>query len=298
MSLHAPRERRAAIVFVLAAGLAALVAAAGTTREDEDEGLAERHAEFLEQVHFLMHPDEREVWEQLDKDYQRDAFIRRFWRERDQRPETARNEYREAFEQNVLAAKERFSDLKTDRARLILAHGRPTRTFQIHCEVLRSLDIWYYHRSPLFAGEFFAVFARRGSDYRLWSQSDGLFPLMQFTASIDDQDKVQEIERNCNRSDDILKALALSPDWRDLDDDLFPAAGGEWARSFLASSTTLPSDATTLDAAVSVDYVGRHQSRTVVEARIDVGSDDVAVDTVEERPDRALPGRRRSASRR
>ncbi|MEM9406291.1 MAG: hypothetical protein AAGA81_09670, partial [Acidobacteriota bacterium] len=36
-----------------------------------------RHKQFLEQTHYLLQPVEREVWEQLTENYQRDAFIRR-----------------------------------------------------------------------------------------------------------------------------------------------------------------------------------------------------------------------------
>lgn len=242
-----------------------------------------RHKQFLEQTHYLLQPVEREVWEQLTENYQRDAFIRRFWREHDLSPETARNEFHEAFEQNLVAARERYSDLTVERARFMLAHGRPTRTFQASCEVLRRIDIWYYRHSSLFAAEFYAVFVREGGDYRLWSQDEGLFPLAQFTTALDDRDTIQQIEQKCPRSNDILQALALSPDWNDLDERLFPESSTEWARAFLASSTTLPTDAAPLVASVSLDYTGRRQSRTIVDALIDIESANVAVDTVEDR---------------
>lgn len=268
----------------LAAGFSALLLCiVSWTSAAESESLEQRHAEFLEQTHYLLQPAEREVWDELTENYQRDAFIRRFWRERDQTPETARNEFREAFEQNLVAAKERYDDLTVERARFMLAHGRPTRTFQTSCEVLRRLDIWYYRSSTLFAAEFYAVFLREAGDYRLWSQNEGLFPLAQFTSALDDRDTALEIERQCARSTDILQALALSPNWNDLDERLFPESSTEWARAFLASSTTLPSDASPLRASVSLDYTGRRQSRTVVDALIEVESADVAVDTVEER---------------
>ena len=272
----------AGAVFILLTAEAAISSQQSQPREQSSD-LLSHHAEFLEQAHFLLHPDERAVWEQLGENYQRDAFIRRFWRERDQTPQTARNEFQEAFEQNLVAAKERYKDLKVERARFMLAHGRPTRTFQASCEVLRRLDIWYYRGSTLFPAEFYAIFVQRGGDFRLWSQSEGLFPLAQFTSSLNDHDTVREIEARCPRGSDILQALALSPNWDNLDEGLFPEASTEWARAFLASSTTLPEDATTLEAQVTLLFPGRHQSRTIVDARIDIDSANVAVDTVEER---------------
>ena len=52
----------------------------------QTKSLEPRHAEFLEQTHYLLQPAEREVWDQLSENYQRDAFIRRFWREHDLSP--------------------------------------------------------------------------------------------------------------------------------------------------------------------------------------------------------------------
>src|SRR6185295_14650504 len=60
--------------------------------------LAPRYVSWLDAVALLMNAKEREVFLALGKDYQRDAFIRRFWEVRDPFPQTARNEFQERWE--------------------------------------------------------------------------------------------------------------------------------------------------------------------------------------------------------
>ena len=236
----------------------------------EERQLEERHREFLDRVKLLITPEEREVFLALDQGYRRDAFIRRFWRMRDPYPETARNEFFDRFESNLVATRKRFPDLGDRRAAFMLRHGPPTMTFRSQCEVLQSLDIWYYTNSDLLPHEFYAVFVRRGGRFELWSPIEGLHSILLFTAALDQRAAVEEIAARCGRGDEIVTSLALSPDWERLEEDLLPPSHSEWARSFLAASTVVPEGAAPLEATLQIDFTGRYQSRTIVQALIEV----------------------------
>ncbi|HYN22397.1 MAG TPA: GWxTD domain-containing protein, partial [Thermoanaerobaculia bacterium] len=84
-----------------------------------------RHKKFLEEVAPLMDDAERAVFLGLHQNYQRDAFIQRFWKQRDPFPKTAVNELRVNWEERATLARERFGTLDTDRARMLLFHGEP-----------------------------------------------------------------------------------------------------------------------------------------------------------------------------
>ena len=53
---------------------------------------------WLESVDLIMSKEELDSFLELNKDYQRDAFIERFWKARDPYPQTPTNEARERWE--------------------------------------------------------------------------------------------------------------------------------------------------------------------------------------------------------
>ncbi|HEY4562184.1 MAG TPA: GWxTD domain-containing protein, partial [Thermoanaerobaculia bacterium] len=63
--------------------------------------LAPRYQAWLEEVAPLISAKERTAFLGLQKDYQRDAFIRRFWDVRDPFPQTPVNELRVRWEQRA-----------------------------------------------------------------------------------------------------------------------------------------------------------------------------------------------------
>lgn len=247
--------------------------------------LAPRHHEFLDQVDLLIGDEELEVFLALGRDYQRDAFIERFWKVRDPFTQTSRNEFRERWLANLEAAKLRFPDLSEPRAQTLLQHGEPTRSFQVRCAVLPRLDIWYYSESRLFRGEFFLVFVRRGSQFQLWHPTDGLAPLILFRSALNDREAALLVRDECTRAGDILTAMSLSLDWRRFAEnvELYPKPSAEWAQSFLSYTTDLPEDAVLLPADLRIDYPNRYQSRTVVQALIGVASGDATRGQIGER---------------
>ena len=78
---------------------------------------------WIESVRILLTDEELEAFLELEKDYQREAFIERFWRSRDPYPQTPRNELQERWMARVTEAKSLFGDLNEDRSRVLLFNG-------------------------------------------------------------------------------------------------------------------------------------------------------------------------------
>lgn len=83
-------------------------------------------------AHYLANNDEIKVFNALDSDADRAAFIEKFWKRRDPVLETPRNEFRELFWQRVKEADERFADgarrgWKSDRGKIYILYGPPSR---------------------------------------------------------------------------------------------------------------------------------------------------------------------------
>ena len=262
------RERTAAGACALS-----LLLATAAFAQDATTTLDRRHADFLDAASAILTDTERRVFGELRHDYQRDAFIQRFWSVRDPYPETPQNEFRERFERTLEMAEERFGDARGARFEALLLHGEPQRTFTTTCRVLRTLEIWHYPHSPVVRGEFYLVFLREGGGYRLWTAADGLSAIVTFTTGgLDRSSRIEEIGRECARGGDVLTALGLALDWEAMGGEPEPGkANDEWALAFLDRSTEAPADAEQLAAEIAMRYPGRRGSRTVVQAivRID-----------------------------
>ncbi len=256
---------RGAVACILLLATAALAQDAATT-------LDRRHADFLDTTSAILTDTERRVFGELRHDYQRDAFIQRFWSVRDPFPETPQNEFRERFERTLEMAEERFGDARGARFEALLLHGEPQRTFTTTCRLLRTMEIWHYPHSPVVRGEFYLVFLREGGGYRLWTAADGLSAIVIFIAGgLDRSSRIEEIGRECARGGDVLTALSLALDWEAMGGEPEPGkANDEWALAFLDRSTEAPADAEQLAAEIAMRYPGRRGSRTVVQAIVGI----------------------------
>lgn len=82
-----------------------------------------------EDVSLIITPDERQAFEKLKTDEEREQFINLFWRQRDPDPDTEENEYREQYYERIAYANEHFSSgmpgWKTDRGRIYIKFGKP-----------------------------------------------------------------------------------------------------------------------------------------------------------------------------
>ena len=77
----------------------------------------------------LLTKSERDAWNKLDTDDEREKFIEDFWHSRDPDPDTTENEFKQQFFERVAYANEHFSSGKpgrlTDRGRIYIKFGKP-----------------------------------------------------------------------------------------------------------------------------------------------------------------------------
>jgi len=276
---HPTPLRRLVVLAGLALAIAAGAAHAGP--KEAFEQLSPEYREWLDEVAPIISKEELDAFLALEKDYQRDAFIQRFWEVRDPYPDTVRNEARESWESRLAEAKQSFPNLTEDRARIFLLNGPPAVRLVGRCASMWPLEIWAYARSTRTADNTVLVFYQRGhlSQWRLWLPDDGLSALFQFSPpGASANELLQEVSRSCMRSDDIasgiVAVLRQSPSsyMTTIAQVLRPIEppSREWVSTFNSYSTDLPDDATQLAAELSVDYPGRRQARSILQATIEV----------------------------
>lgn len=298
---------RRASVLALAAGLLFVVepalAVAGQeerreTRKERRErraALAEAEAalplefrEFLSDVHFLISEQEREAFLEVTQDYQRRAWIERFWRVRDPYPDSPRNELRARWEERLLYVEREFEGPRSDRARMFLFNGEPSGRIQFNCTMVTwPIEIWFYSHSDRVGHEFFLLFYRRGNQqhYELWHPSDGIDRLLDF--GVNAQAAGGDIQ-SCKDGDVAAAAINWLLRSNGLEfatlmahlDERPEAPSAEWTLTFEAYTTDVPEDAEPLEATLELRYPARYQARTVVEALVEIDPASAGRDTL------------------
>jgi Ca-activated chloride channel family protein len=243
------------------------------------EGLAPRYLAWLDEVALLINPQEKAAFAGLQKDYQRDAFIRRFWDVRDPFPQTPVNELRVRWEERAAIARERFGNLSDDRAHMILFNGEPKEVLRSSCNVLLPVELWSFSETEPIHGTFTLAFVSKGGSpqgpYRLWSLADGIETIL----SLDLRARIQDPERGlaaiaelCPRGEDLAARLGEALDWHRVETTahLVPHPSDEWLSTFASYSTDVPEGAATFPARLDVSFPARFGSRTVVQGLVSV----------------------------
>lgn len=288
---------RPLLVTLLLALLGAGVWAAAPVRyelTEEEQKLPPRFQAWLLEVLYIISPPEREAFLKLDKDYQRDAFIETFWRERDPYPGTARNEFRDRFESVLSEAKSRYGSLGDDRARVLILNGPPAASIEMRCtNVLHPAEVWFYRGSERTGEEFFLIFYRRFGLARwvLFDPNLGLRELF-VNARIDTSDEVlyRALRDGCFDPDPLLAALQSARSFgfggysRLIDNITAPPEmpSGEWLSTYRSYSTDLPEGAKNFTAEVTTSFPARRQSRTVTQIVLGVPREALGIATIGE----------------
>ena len=248
------------------------------------EDLPAKYRTWLEDVEPLLSAKEREVFLTVRRDYQREAFIRRFWQVRDPFPQTARNELQERWEERARVAREKFGGLSEDRARMLLINGEPKEVFQVRCELLLPLEIWSYPGTDRIKTAFSLAFVSpQGSlqgPYRLWVPTQGISSLLSQAMRVQTHDVAAisaAISQVCPRGDDIAARLGESIDWHYVEErgQVLPKPGDEWVSGFASASTDVPEGAETFPAELDLSFPGRFGTRTVVQGLVSVSKGEV-----------------------
>lgn len=286
MSPRSPAVRRLARALGLAlAVLAAAAPAAADYDRAQRKAVAEVPAPYrtwLEAVELIIQDEELEAFLALEKDYQRDAFIKRFWRVRDPYQDTARNEYQEAYEERVAIAKSNYRGLKEARSRVLLLNGPPHALVEVRCsDIFKPLEIWFYGASPQVPYQFSLIFYREGNIYRLWRPLEGLERLLDtLLGDRNRQDPngfLRRVQMECTDGEAIAAAIARALSEGHAYETLLARVHekpkldqGEWVATFASYTTELPEDAPPLDAELALSYPGRRQNRTALQGTLAV----------------------------
>ncbi len=230
---------------------------------------------WLQSIDLLITKEELRIFLEIDKDYQRDDFIERFWKARDPYAETARNELRERYERRVEEALTRFGNLTDDRAQLYLLNETPDALIEVRCTNLWPIEVWYWQKNPKVGSEFAIMFYQIGASvWRLWYPSDGAERILRFPAP-NPYEEIQDC--GLEGSEAVVAVMNLANRYgmgfmTILGDLMQPPATprGEWVFTYEAYSTELTDTAETFEAALEINYPGRHQSRTVVQGVVSV----------------------------
>ncbi len=241
--------------------------------------LPEKYRQWLDDVEPIISKEEKALFLELEKDYQRDAYIERFWKARDRYPDTGRNEFREDYQSRVREARENFGGVKDDRARVLLTSGWPTERIEVRCAPwVVPAEVWYYQQSDTVRFEFLLLLYKQWGvgSFHLWEPFDGV----QALSADQTQLSGDFIETHCgDRGRALIAAI-----------NFYQAQGGqlgmmsllsrivappeviekEWTATFSAYSTDLPAGVATFDAKLELAFPSRHQSRTVVRGDVQV----------------------------
>ncbi len=96
------------------------------------------------EVHFIITPEERELFLALKTDRERDAFVRSFWARRDPLPVTAANEFKDEHYRRLAEAKAKYG-LHSDRGRTFILLGAPDRIDnETSGKIVFPCEVWNY----------------------------------------------------------------------------------------------------------------------------------------------------------
>jgi Ca-activated chloride channel family protein len=247
------------------------------------EKLPQPYQDWLAEVDVLITKEEKTAFLRLGKDYQRDAFIKRFWEVRDPIPGTPRNEFLDRWNERAEEAKARFGSLADDRSRVLLLNGAPAATYVSTCSTLLwPLEAWFYAGSDRVGEEFLVIFYQKWGAglFRTWNPLEGLDTLF-VESGLGRSHSISEIANGCINGDQIAGAISWVAN-RSMDYTLLQwrfesgpeGPRGEWVSSFGSYSTDVAPDAALLKASLDVDFPGRHQNRTAVQGLLTVAAGD------------------------
>lgn len=145
-------------------------------RESE---LPQKYQEWLNLVAYIILPQEKEVFLQLDNDRDRDLFIEAFWRQRDPTPGTPENEYKDEHIRRFNYANKFYGrsttreGWRTDMGRIYIILGEPVSIERFESSgFIVPCQAWSYYGDPKkdLPPHFVLLFYQRGGvgEYKLY----------------------------------------------------------------------------------------------------------------------------------
>ncbi|HEX4966841.1 MAG TPA: VWA domain-containing protein [Thermoanaerobaculia bacterium] len=146
--------------------------------------LPEKYRTWWQEVDVLLTDEERKTFLVLEKDYQRDSFIEKFWQARDPVRRSSLNGFKERWEASVRQARELFGDITDGRSRVMLLNGPPDERIESNCSlILWPAEIWFYPPNDKIWEPFVIVLYRKwgAGPFRVWNPSEGTDVLFSFS---------------------------------------------------------------------------------------------------------------------
>ncbi len=126
--------------------------------EGQKTGLPDRYQKWLEEeVVYIITPKEKDVFQKLETDRERDLFIEAFWKQRDPTQGTPRNEFKEKHYRRLSYADQHFGrgtprpGWKTDQGRVYIVLG-PPQSIEMHENIMNvyPAQVWSYLGDPAY----------------------------------------------------------------------------------------------------------------------------------------------------
>ena len=180
--------RKKASIYILLFLTAALLVFSADKIKVKD--LPYKYRGFLDLTHYIMFPEEKDVFLQLTTDRDRDSFIITFWRQRDPTPGTPQNEFKEEHIKRFEHANDILSrdtvrvGWKTDRGMFYIILGEPVSTERFYGTLgIYPCEVWYYYgkQGTGLPPHFGLIFYQRGGtgEFKLYDPfNDGPGRLM------------------------------------------------------------------------------------------------------------------------
>jgi len=143
--------------------------------------LPDQYKKWLEEeVVYIISPREKNVFQKLNTDRERDLFIKAFWKQRDPSPNSPLNEFKDEHYRRIKYANQYFGrstskpGWETDRGRMYIILGEPRDIMRTSGKSeVHPTETWFYQgmtRLGLPSG-FHLIFFQRGAtgEYRLYS---------------------------------------------------------------------------------------------------------------------------------
>lgn len=151
----------------------------------KEEGLAQKYKEWLNLTRYIILSEEREVFQKLTNDREKDIFIEAFWKQRDPTPGTPQNEYKEEIIKRFIYATNQFGrgatreGWMTDMGKIYILLGPPaSRESYFEVRGIYPCEAWYYYgdTSKGLPAYFGLLFYKKGGvgEFKLYHQvADG-----------------------------------------------------------------------------------------------------------------------------
>lgn len=126
--------------------------------EEQKKELPDRYKKWLEEeVIYIITSKEKDVFQKLETDRERDLFIEAFWKQRDPSQGTPRNEFKEEHYRRLRYANERFGrgtprpGWKTDQGHVYIVLG-PPQSIDLHENIMNvyPAQVWSYLGDPAY----------------------------------------------------------------------------------------------------------------------------------------------------